>query len=179
MRLFAGILLPESLESFLAPLCCGLKGARWVDPDNLHVTLRFIGEVDPEAFHNIKASLRRVRSKSFSLQLKGTGVFPETKQAQVLWAGLSENPDLIHLQKKVEALLTRECGLTPDSKRYTPHVTLARVKRVHPEHLMPFLQSHGQVVSEAAPVRAFQLFSSLLSEEGSQYTCEESYPLVP
>src|SRR5579883_2235438 len=123
LRLFVGIGLPPELKLRISTLCAGVPEARWVDPGNYHVTLRFIGEVDEGAASDVDAALSGVRARRFALTLAGVGSF----NARNLFVGVERNADLVHLQEKVESAVARS-GIEPESRRFAPHVTLARLK---------------------------------------------------
>src|ERR671938_2153776 len=127
LRLFVGIPLSPELHLRLSLLCNGLPGAKWVEPGNFHVTLRFIGEVDEGRAADIDEALAEIRAPRFELAVAGVGIFGTAAKARMLWAGVEKNPALLHLHDKVESALMR-LGLEPEERRYTPHVTLARIK---------------------------------------------------
>ena len=93
-RLFIALDLPEQVKNKIKRICFGLPGARWVAGDQLHLTLRFIGEVDGSMFHNIRAGLSRVKFPELTLTLKGCGVFPSRKKPRLLWTGISGNDEI-------------------------------------------------------------------------------------
>ena len=176
MRLFVGLDLPWDLRQRLAGLAGGIPGARWVPPENYHLTLRFIGEVVPFQAEEIDHSLATLRAKRFELTLAGMGTFAKGGRDTQLWAGVARNPALDLLQSKVEQALQR-AGLAPERRRFAPHVTLARLDNAVPVKLAAFVQTHNLFRAEAVPVEHFVLFSSRLGKEASVYTAEEAYPL--
>jgi len=125
-RLFVAVDLPEEVRRELSSLCCGLPGARWLPPEQLHLTLRFIGEVDPETGRSVAEALDDVALTPFSLRLRGLGFFPPRGQPRVLWAGVERSEALSRLQRRVETVLTR-AGLAPEGRKFMAHVTLARL----------------------------------------------------
>src|SRR5262249_60365195 len=131
MRLFVGIALPEDVRFQLSLLCSGLPNVRWVPPENFHVTLRFIGEVDGGVSQDIDASLAGVRAPRFSLSLGGVGHFGNGGNVRVIWAGIEKSPALRHLHDKVESAVGR-AGLSPEGQKFNPHITLARPKTAPP-----------------------------------------------
>src|SRR5437763_15223563 len=141
LRLFVGIELPAALRLRLSLLCTGLPGARWVDPGNLHLTLRFIGEVDEGMASDIDAALARVRARRFAVTLAGAGCFGGDKPRQ-LWIGVDANDLLLQLRDRIESAL-RRAGVPADTRRYSPHVTLARLKQVAVPQLQEFLAAHA------------------------------------
>src|SRR5438132_2481334 len=125
LRLFVGIGFPPQLKLQLSSLCSGLDGARWVDPGNFHLTLRFIGETPEDVAADIDEALVRLRARRFTLQLAGTGVFGGGDKPRSLWVGVERCPELVALRDKVEQALVR-VGLAPEPRKFWPHVTLAR-----------------------------------------------------
>src|SRR3954451_9174990 len=180
LRLFVGIGLPPELKLRLSLLCAGVPGAKWVDPGNFHVTLRFIGEVDEGRAADIDEALAQIRAPRFELAVAGVGVFGSAAKARMLWAGVEKSPPLLHLHDKVESALMR-IGLEPEERRYTPHVTLARLKYA-PEggtaRLQAFLAEHALFKAPPFPVDRFRLIASYLTKSGPIYEDEAEYPLV-
>lgn len=176
-RLFVGLALPEDVTRRLALLGGGIPGARWMGEDQLHLTLRFIGEVDGAQFDDIRLALGAVRSPSFRLALSGMGHFGEGRKLRALWAGVAPAPDLLGLQERVESALVRS-GVPPETRKFKPHVTLARLKDAPVQRVMDFLGAHGLFLTEAFPVDAFHLYSSHPSSAGSVYDVEASYGLA-
>ena len=119
MRLFVGLVLPEPVRWQLGLLCTGLPGVRWVPPENFHLTLRFIGEVDGGTLDDVDAALAGIRARRFSLTLGGVGHFGSGQQVRALWAGVGREPALQHLRDKVESAVVR-AGLPPEGKKFTP-----------------------------------------------------------
>jgi 2'-5' RNA ligase len=181
MRLFVALDLPWPLRQRLALLSTGIPGARWVPPENFHLTLRFIGEVPPHRAEDIDLALAALRGRGFSLTFAGLGVFtrsgPRGERGTTLWVGVERNPQLEHLQGKVETALQR-AGLEPERRRFAPHVTLARLDAVPEAKLAAFVQAHNLFRSDPVPIGHFTLFSSLLGKEQSVYTAEVEYPLA-
>jgi 2'-5' RNA ligase len=176
MRLFVGLELPWTLKERLAVLGGGIPGARWVPTENYHLTLRFIGEVGAHQAEEIDLGLATLRGKRFSLTLAGMGTFAKGGRDTQLWAGVERNPQLDLLQSKVEQALQR-AGLEPERRRFTPHVTLARLDNAPPAKIAAFLQAHNLFRAEDVPVEHFCLFSSRLGKEASVYEAEVEYAL--
>jgi 2'-5' RNA ligase len=177
IRLFVGIALPPEQKLALSLICSGLPGAKWVDPGNLHVTLRFIGEQDEGMAADIDAALAAIRLPRFFLTIAGTDVFGERDKPRMLYAGLDPAPALVRLNQKIETALIR-LGLPPEGRRYTPHVTLARFQRAHPVEVARFVAAHNLLRLPAFEVEAFQLNVSMLSRSGAIYEDVAAYPLV-
>jgi 2'-5' RNA ligase len=178
MRLFIALELPWALRERLALLSGGggIPGARWVPRENMHLTLRFIGEQPPHRAEEIDEALANLRARGFSLTLAGVGMFARSGRNTSLWVGVERNPQLDHLQNKVETALQR-CGLEPERRRFQPHVTLARLDNAPEAKLVSFVQAHNLFRSEPVAVEHFTLFSSLLGKEQPVYTPEVEYPL--
>lgn len=172
LRLFVGIALPPEQKLALSLLANGLPGARWVDAGNYHLTLRFIGEVDEGTAADIDAGLAPIESPSFDLSLVGVGHFG----ARMLWAGVERSPPLVHLQGKVEAALIR-LGLEPKSRRYTPHVSLARLRDPPVARLQEYLAAHALFRAAPFKVGKFSLVASYLSKSGAIYEDQADYVL--
>ncbi len=180
MRLFVGLDLPEQQRSRLAALYGSLAGARWTPPANLHLTLRFIGEVPGHVAEEIDHALSAIQTKPFELRVSGVGVFNRggrgAAQPGSLWAGIERNERLSHLHGKIETALQR-AGLPAERKRFVPHVTLARVDAVAEPVLAAWLAAHNLLRSEGE-IRHFTLFSSKLGKEQPVYNAEVEYGLA-
>jgi len=175
-RLFVAIDLPDECKDLLEGLCHGLPGARWMRDRQFHVTLRFVGEVDGPTKRRLATALNGVRADPFELQLEGMGTFPPRGNPRVLWAGVSESPELADLYRQVRRVLQR-AGLPPEERKFSPHVTLARLRDVPMQHLLEFVSEHAVLRSEPFAVTDVQLFSSALGHAGAQHRVEASYPL--
>jgi len=179
IRLFVALALPEDVRRRLEMLRGGIPGARWQSAAQMHLTLRFIGEVDGAAFREIGDALADVEAEAFSLSLEGVGRFPPRGRVRILWAGVAQNPALLRLRERTEAVIT-DLGFEPEGRNYAPHVTLARFASRAPQHrLQEFVSYHGVFSSGPFPVRSFELFSSRLGAAGAHYEVEASYPLLP
>jgi 2'-5' RNA ligase len=176
MRLFVGLDLPWELKQQLARLVGGLPGARWVPPDNYHLTLRFIGEVPPHRAEELDLALSALRGRGFTLDLAGVGTFAKAGREVSLWVAAERNPKLEQLHAKVETALQR-AGMPPEKRRFSPHITLARLENVPQERLISYVQAHNLFRAPPLPVHHFTLFSSLLGKEASVYTPEVEYEL--
>ena len=175
MRLFAGIALPDEVAPSLAALQAGVPGARWQTREQPHLTLRFIGEVDGRDRVAIDDALALISAPAFSLELKGVGSFGG-RRPHALWAGVAANDALLHLQRKIESALQR-IGLEADGRKYTPHVSLAKLKGTQNGHVVDFLTDHALYASVPFAVNGFILYSSLLTPNGSIYRAEKAFRL--
>lgn len=175
-RLFVAIDLPAAVTGRLSSLCCGLPGARWVGPDQMHLTLRFIGEVDGRELKRIREALSEVRCESFAMQLNGIGFFPPRGKPRVVWAGTSRNDLLVQLRNRVESTLVRS-GLEPEGRKFSPHITLARLRNTPREKVAAYLTYNSMFTTEEFPVNEFLLYSSVLNSKGAKHYIEDAYPL--
>ena len=175
-RLFTGLEIPSSIGQSLAIMRGGLPGARWIDPENYHLTLRFIGDVDDALAREIAGVLDRVHRRPFELQLDGLSSFGGRKPRAVV-ATAAAVPPLMELQAEHERLLQR-LGLEPEGRKYTPHVTLARLRDTSSHQVADYLAARGHYRSAAFAVTRFVLFSSRASVGGGPYIVEEAYPLA-
>lgn len=176
-RLFIAVDLTESIKKNLEAMAFGIPGAKWVGPEQLHLTVRFIGEVDGAMFRDIKNILDEISMASFSLQLKGVGYFPPRGAPRVLWVGLEKSEPLILLRKKIDAALMR-IRLAPEGRKFSPHITLARLKNSPIQKIANFLAGNGLFSQEPFQVEDFKLYSSILTPKGAFHKMERIYPLT-
>ncbi len=174
-RLFVAVDLSDESKEALASLCQGIPGVRWLPPEHLHLTIRFIGEVESGMFAAIRQGLSGEGLSPFACRLEGVGSFPSRGRPRVLWAGVLAEPGLFSLHAKVEADL-RTIGLPPEDRKFAPHITLARLKETPPALVAKYLARHGEFRAEPFTVRAFHLYSSVLTPKGALHTLEHSYP---
>jgi 2'-5' RNA ligase len=176
-RLFVAIDFPDDIKDRLVALQDGVPGARWVRRPQMHLTLRFIGEVNDARGKEIRSALATVESESFTLTLRGVGQFPKRGQPRVLWVGVDDSPALIALYEKVERAL-ESIGVEPDDRPFSVHITLARLKKPPPRQTVEtFMDNNRRFQTDTIPVSEFILYSSLLSPQGPTYTREGVYPL--
>ncbi len=176
-RLFVALSLPAGLREDIAGLTGGIPGARWIPPENFHLTLRFVGEVENWRADDVDEALLNIRARPFELSLRGVGLFEKAGRIQSLWVGAERADALAHLQNKIETALQR-IGLLPERRRFAPHVTLARTDRAEPRKLVEWVQAHNLFRAPPVPVEEFTLFSSQLSKESPVYTAEVDYALA-
>jgi RNA 2',3'-cyclic 3'-phosphodiesterase len=176
MRLFVAITLPDPLRSRLCSLCNGLPGARWVAPENLHLTLRFIGEVEGHNAEDIDAALSGIRLPRFPLTLSGVGEFADGRRLRSIWVGVEPSEMLERLQAKVEQAVQR-AGQPPEKRKFKPHVTLARFKSHPGAKLQTYFSERSLFRAPPFEVSDFTLYSSYLAHEGAIYSPEAVYPL--
>lgn len=178
LRLFTGLALPILLRQRLSLLGGGgIAGAKWVERENLHLTLTFIGEVNEADAEDIDEALEGIRAPRFSLKLQGTGSFSTRNMPTTLWAGVAEAPALHHLKDKIDRSLERY-GIAFEKRKYAPHVTLARLKNADPAKIAGFMQQHNLFSTEEFSVDEFTLFQSHQTKHGPHYEALKDYPLI-
>jgi 2'-5' RNA ligase len=174
-RLFTALEIPHNAAMSLSLLKGGLPGARWIDTENYHLTLRFIGDVEHHVADEVADALGRIRRYEFRIGLSGLGAFGG-KKPHSLFAVPTASPDLTELQAEIERICQR-LGLPPDPRKFTPHVTVGRLRNTPPQVLAPYLSSRGNFFVPPFAVTRFVLMSSKESIGGGPYIVEESYPL--
>ncbi len=175
-RLFVGLALPDSVADHLASLAEPIPGARWVAPENLHLTLAFLGEIDGHRAQDADDALAAVDAPGFTLTLAGLGQFGQGRRARALWIGVEPCPALMHLQRKVATAIER-AGIALEGRRFTPHVTLARLRDPDQPLLGAFIARTAGIRLSAFSVESFTLFESYLGSDGAQYDPLRRYPL--
>ena len=175
-RLFVALEIPRDAALSLSLLRGGLPGARWIDTENYHLTLRFIGDIEGHVAEEVAGALDRIRRRGFSLRLSGVGTFG-TRKPHTLWAGVAASPDLAALQADIERSFQR-IGLAADPRKFAPHVTLARLRDVEPAGVARWMSARGDFTTEPFRVTRFVLMSSRESVGGGPYVVEEAWPLT-
>lgn len=173
-RLFTGLELPEHTVDRLSMLRAKLSGARWIDPELYHITLRFVGDVDEIAARAFASALSEIDFTPFELSFSGLGSFGGNKP-RALWVGIKPCEPLTRLQKAHERA-ARLAGLPPEPRNFMPHVTLARLKDTRPAHLAEYLSYFGGFMAQPFQVERFVLFSSRSNQGGGPYLVEAAYP---
>lgn len=189
-RLFVGLSLPETLIRAIGEIQVGLRHARWLDADALHLTLAFIGDVDPSAQRRVEEALACVNvsapasvsalasAPALAVELHGIGHFPLRGPPRVLWTGASPAAELASLAAAVRRELAR-AGFPPERRKFVPHVTIARFRRPPPPAAMQdYLTACSLFRTPAAPIASFRLLSSVLRPSGARYAVEADFPLA-
>ena len=176
IRLFVALPLPEQLCLRLTGLRGQVPGARWTKPENMHLTLRFIGELDEHSAEDVHDSLSRIAGDPLDIQLSGVGHFESRGQVRALWAGVARNDALMRFQARIEVACQR-MGLAPEGRRYHPHVTLARCRDTSLARVAPFITEHAGFTAPPFEATSFVLYSSMLGRAGPVYTPEMAYRL--
>lgn len=175
-RLFVAIRPPASVRQLLLAAMGGISGARWQSDDQLHLTLRFIGEVDRHLAGDVHAALGAVHHAPFELALNGIGCFDRRGFPDAVWAGVTPHEQVKALHRKIDAALVR-VGMPPDERAFLPHITIARLNR-SAGPIGNLLEEAGGLSSPVFTVDNFALFESDLTHEAAVYSVVERYPLV-
>jgi 2'-5' RNA ligase len=173
-RLFVALPLPEDIRDVLIDAMDDSPELRWVPEDNLHLTLRFIGEVERPLADDIAQALQQLRFESFDLRLTGVGQFSQ-RNGGALWAAVEPREPVASLAAKVDRAC-QTAGLEPERRAFHPHVTIARFGRSSAEAAKDFLERKRALRSDAFTAERFVLFESRLSRHGAHYEEVASYP---
>lgn len=184
MRLFVALQIPsevgKTLAALLAELCAISREPRWVRPENLHVTLKFLGEVTDTKFDSLRVALTQVRSpQPVTVEFRGLGFFPTEKHPRVFWAGMEASPNLRTLAEEIENAVEKY-GIPREKREFSPHLTLARLERRKLDGKL------GQAIAENAQrsfgtlwTKEFHLVQSKLKPSGAEYTTLASFSFAP
>ena len=173
LRLFTGLELPPDIGLDLNFMQGGIMGARWIDRESFHITLRFIGDIDDSMGREVAHALDDADLKPFTISIKGIDVFGGNKPHAII-ARIEENPELIRLQAAQERIC-QSLGLEPEGRKFIPHVTLARLRDADPRALRSFIESHALYRSRPFTIERFVLFSSKPLRGGGPYAVEGTY----
>ncbi|MEA2758004.1 MAG: 2,3-cyclic 3-phosphodiesterase [Methylobacteriaceae bacterium] len=174
-RLFTGLEIPPDIATGLSLLRGGLSGARWIDVENYHLTLRFIGDIDERTAGDVYSALERVRRPALSVKLDGLSTFGGDKPRAIVARAKAEAP-LIELQAEHERLM-RRIGIPPEPRKFVPHITLARLRAASAMAVADYLGTVGYFPGRMFEAKRFVLFSSRASTGGGPYVIEAAYPL--
>lgn len=174
-RLFAGIELPETVRDQIGDLDAPIPGVRWINTDDLHLTLRFAGDIDKGQARELAHFMAGIDVPAFEMRLEGVGTFG-AKDPRSMWAGVAAGRELETLARACERA-ARNAGLKPEGRAFKPHVTIARLNKPRIEALTRFLTRHARFRSQSFIVSRFVLFSSKPMVGGGPYVVEEAFPL--
>lgn len=174
-RLFTGLELPDALRQQLGRLAIPLPGAKWVEPADLHLTLRFAGDIDNRKAGDFADELAQISVPVFSLSLIGLGAFGGN-DPHTIWAAVEAGPELEQLARANERA-ARAAGLPAETRKFKAHVTLARLRGARADQVARVLERHAAYKSSLITIEQFVLFSSRPSTGGGPYAVEEVYPL--
>jgi RNA 2',3'-cyclic 3'-phosphodiesterase len=174
-RLFTGLELPDGVVGELALMRGGIVGARWLEPENYHVTLRFIGDVDGGVARDIDETLRDIRRPKALVSFAGLSWFGGDKPRAIV-AKVKPERALMDLQAEQERRL-RRIGVDPETRKYTPHVTLARLRGAGQANVANYLAERGALIADSFTAERFALYSAREGSGGGPYIVEAAYPL--
>jgi 2'-5' RNA ligase len=174
IRLFTALEIPDEIAARLTGLQRGIDGARWIERENFHITLRFIGDIPEDVAADVDAALAAVPVRPFEIELEGVGEFGGRKPHAV-WAGVKPSDALRQLQARHESAV-RRAGLLPETRKYTPHVTLARLRGIEAPDVYRFIEANNLFATPKFEVTRAVLFSSRAGTGGGPYLPERYYP---
>jgi 2'-5' RNA ligase len=175
-RLFTGLELPAAIAAELTLLRGGIAGARWLDAANFHVTLRFIGDIDDRVAREVAEVLGEIRRPSFPVAVEGPGWFGADRPRAII-ARIKPTAPLLDLQAEQERLL-RRIGLAPETRKFTPHVTLARLRAPSPHAVADYLGLRSDFPALRFEATRFVLFAARESTGGGPYLVAAAYDLI-
>ena len=174
IRLFTALEIPSEIRQRLTALQSGLDSARWIEPEDFHITLRFLGDISEDVAADADAALARIPFTPFEVEIEGVGAFGGAKPHS-LYAAVKHSPELMLLQSRQESAM-RRVGLAPETRNYLPHVTLARFNRIEPEYVYRYIEAHNLFACPPFTASRAALFSSRPSKGGGPYVGERYYP---
>lgn len=175
-RLFLAVALPPPVAEHVSLLGGGIPGARWEPPEKLHLTLQFLGDVEGLQRRELDDALSGLQSPPFDLTLAGVGHFPPRGQPRSLWVGVDDPKPVSELHRRLDRLIAA-VGFEPDRRKFSPHVTIARLKGSPEGRVAEFIAHHALFRSVTFPVEHVTLFSSVLHRSGSKYLVEREVRL--
>lgn len=183
MRLFVALEIPVTARKNLATLIALLRAItrepRWVRAENLHLTLKFLGEVAENQRAAVETALAGIRShQAVTLEFRGLGFFPNEKQPRVFWAGIEASSNLKMLAADIEGAMEK-CGIAREKREFSPHLTLARLERSLPEALRQAIADNAHREFGWLRTGEFHLMQSKLKPSGAEYTTLKTFPFSP
>lgn len=168
LRLFIAIPVPDDLRQRLLAISSGVRGARWVRPEGMHITLFFAGETDREQARDLDGELEAISMPTFELTCRGLGYFERGSRIKSIWAGIEPSDGLKYLHDRVESAAVR-AGFERENRKYKPHITLARLKGARADDIGPWIETHDHLSAPPFTVDGFTLYRSHLAREGAMY----------
>ncbi len=177
MRLFVAIPVPENIRDDLVRVSSGVRGARWVRPEGMHITLFFCGETTRDQARDLDQELSEISIPQFELKCDGFGYFERGSQIKSIWAGIEGNTTLGYLHGRVESAAVK-AGFDREARKYKPHITLARLKQARATDVGQWIEQHDTIATPPFTVEKFTLFRSHLAREGAMYEPLVDYALL-
>lgn len=175
-RLFTGLEVPSETAFALSMLRGGLRNARWIEPENYHITLRFIGDIDDRTADEVAHALSRIHRTPVEIRLSGLAAFGNRKPHSI-HACVAPSPEIAELQAEQERIIQR-LGLPAERRKYIPHLTICRLRGASSADVAQWLALRGGFSAPPFTAGRFVLFSSKASTGGGPYVIEEAYPLA-
>lgn len=176
MRLFIAVPLPDKVKDALLEIREPIEGVRWQNPEQMHLTLKFLGDTPRQEISGIEQELKQLAAEPFSMDISGVGQFPKSGPPRVVWAGVSDNELLLQLQAEVEKRCSK-LGFPPEDREYHPHITLARVKNNRNSAIEELIHRHSDFSLNDIPVDRLVLYESQLQPEGAVHNPLTSFTL--
>lgn len=176
MRLFIALPIPQFVKQQLVDLEQPIGGVRWQSENQIHLTLKFLGETGSEQANDLKSHLGDITLPAFTISLKGFGYFPQGKRPRVLWTRIKKSTPLVTLQQTVEDYC-REIGFEAENRSFKPHITIARINGASKRDIMSFINQHKQFQISEIPIEEFVLYESKLDSEGARHSRLKTFPL--
>lgn len=176
MRLFIAIPLPKTVKQKLLDLQQPIDGILWQRAEQMHLTLKFVGEVDHQKAKELREQLTDIQHPGSAISIEGIGYFPEGKQPKVVWAGVEKNEWLVELHQKVERCC-EQIGVAPESRPFKPHITLGRVKGASKRTVNSFINQHKKFAVTEMPVNEYVLYESKLEPDGAKHSRLQAFAL--
>ena len=175
VHLFVALKLPQRAREPLVSLQYGLDNANWVLQENMHLTLRFIGQIRSESFNDILAVLRAVRAKPVPLKFSDVGHFSRGSSTRAVWVGLYPSNHLIELRKRIEKSLS-SVGPIAAPQKYAPHATIAYLQGTKQKHILRWLTTNASFSTQTFMFSEFALYESYRGRKGPTYNILETFP---
>ncbi len=176
IRLFIAVDIPETIKQRIEGMGRSIPRAHPVPPEQLHITVRFIGDTESSRLLDIEETLERISCQHFQIQIKGVGTFPPRGNPRVLWAGVEQQSGLLHLRREIDQKLALQ-GIAKEKRKYRPHITLARLKNCPIKRLQHFLAGNSFLQTPNFTINSFSLYSSQLTPKGAIHTSLRTYSL--
>lgn len=176
MRLFVALPLPSGIRNELAQICGGIAGTRWIEPENFHITLRFIGDMGRGAADDLHTELASIRFPEFEISLRGIGTFERRGHMHMLWSGIDMAQPVIELRERIEAAALR-AGFAREQRKFKPHIALCRFKPHSMPDVGPYLEMHNAFSTSSFTLDRFNLYQSQLGHGSAKYDVMSEYSL--
>ncbi len=176
IRLFVALDIPEDVRMFICNMGASIPGAKPVPSDQIHLTLKFLGDTEPYKLEEIVIALATLQQQKITIAIRSVGHFPPRGAPRVIWAGVDPVQNIVKLRNKVEKSLA-EIGIERERRKFSPHITLARLNSSPIHQVTRFLAENAMFETPQFSLSEFQLYSSTLTPKGAIHTREATFPL--